>query len=308
MPQVSALIPHYGDPAHALALVGQLEASAANGEVEIIVIDDNSPVPYPDSASHTVVHRPRNGGFGAAVNSGAAVATGELLLILNSDLSVGPDFVKDLLRGAARFQPAIVSPRVTEDGETVFTSRRWPRPLHHVVEWLTPLARWRHHRWWQRLVGHDLAAHDSATSAHTDWLRGACLLIPREIFERLGGFDERFYMNSEEVDLAKRASLLKVARIELPTPIVAHAGGGSSDPLRRRGWVVDSRFRYHQIWGGARRLRVGLRVATGLNFCWNLTRAARGVDVNPRATRREELALIRHGWRARHDLRRAGTT
>ncbi len=289
--RVSVVIPHYGDPAPTLELVAAL-ASELRPEDELIVADDCSPVPFPDADGVRVVRRARNGGFGAACNAGAAAASGDLLLFLNSDLGVAPGFVADLVAAAAPWQPCVAGPRIIEGGRVDESARHFPTVTHQVVEWLIPLARWRDTRVLHEAVGHDLRAIEAADAVPTDWLVGAALLVPRAAFAAVGGFDERFHMNSEEVDLQRRLRDAGVPAIHLPTVSVTHAGGGSSDPALRRRWLVASRWAYARKWGGVARLRAGLTAATGVNLLWNGARRLAGRDTAPLRTARTELALI----------------
>ncbi len=289
--RVSVVIPHYGDPAPTLALLEQLKAQR-DCKLELIVADDESPIPFPQTPGVTVVRRERNGGFGSAVNTGAAAATGELLLILNSDLEIHEGFVADLVAAAGPWQPAVAGPLIMDhDGVPAWTARRFPAVGHHVTEWLTPLARARHTGWWHRAVGHDVPP-EPAAPAVTDWLVGAVLLLPLAAFRDAGGFDERFHMNSEEVDLQRRFRARGIPSVYLPSVVAIHAGGGSSDPALRRQWVVTSRLRYAEKWGGLMPLRLGLSAASAANAVVNTARRIRGTDVDPIATARDEWSLI----------------
>lgn len=290
-PTVSVVIPHYGDADPTLALVRQLMPQNPH---QIVVSDDCSPLPFPDTDGVLVVHRDTNGGFGAAVNSGAAHATGELILVLNSDLDVPSGLIDTLVATAAAWQPAIVAPRVLNHaGGVTLSARRWPTTLGQTVEWLTPLARWRQRPWLQRLLGHDARVLTTHAPVQVDWLVGAAFMLPLADFHDVGGMDERFFMNSEEIDLQRRLAARGLPRVYLPSVSVTHEGGGSSDPARRRQWLVTAQVRYAAKWGGARRLRAALAGATVVNFAWNCLRAVRGVDVAPVRVAREELALIR---------------
>ncbi|WP_026926307.1 glycosyltransferase family 2 protein [Granulicoccus phenolivorans] len=292
MASVSVVIPHFGDPAPTQELVRQLLAQQDSPIVEIIVSDDHSPTPFPPAPGIRVIHRETNGGFGANVNSGAAAATGEYLLILNSDLEIGPRFVADLVEAAAPWQPCVAgSAMVDPAGHPAPTARHFPTTGHQVTEWLTPLARFRDRRPLHEAVGHDTRAVRGATLP-VDWLVGAVLLIPTRVFRDVGGFDERFFMNSEEVDLQRRLRGVGIPSIYCGTVSVTHESGGSSDPGRRRTWLVDSRLTYANKWGGRRRLQLGLTAASVANLGWNTTRRLRGVDVAPVATLRSELDLI----------------
>lgn len=290
---ISVVIPHYGDAAPTLALVTQL-LPQLGGVHEIVVADDCSPTPFPATDGVRIVRRVSNGGFGAAVNSGAAAASGDLLLILNSDLDVRPTFVADLLAAASPWLPCVAGPRIVDPaGHVAPTARHFPTVGHQVVEWLTPLARWRDARVLHEAVGHDLTAVTADSATPTDWLVGAALLLPTTAFREVGGFDEQFHMNSEEVDLQRRLRERGVPSVYLPTVTVTHEGGGSSDPAKRREWLVASRWCYAEKWGGVPALKAGLTAATAANLLWNLGRRALGRDTRPLATARYELSLIR---------------
>ncbi len=290
MATVSAVIPHHGDPAPTLVLVGQL--TAQSHPVQIVVADDASPTPFPQVEGVQVIRRETNGGFGANVNAGAAAATGELLLVLNSDLSVEPTFVAEMVAAAGRLPATVLSPRVVDEaGNEAWTGRDFPRPHHQAAAWLTPLARWRESSGWHRAVGHDVRAHGS--EAPVDWVVGAAMLIPLADFRAVGGFDERFFMNSEEIDLQQRLRGLGVTAVALASPTVVHVGGGSSPSDARRRWLVDGQLQYADKWGSRRGLQATLVACTGINLAANGLRRAAGRDVHPLDVAREELSMIK---------------
>jgi GT2 family glycosyltransferase len=295
------VVPHYGSPDIPTPLLDALlsqQGGADRADLHLVLVDDASPEPFPARSGVEVVRREANGGFGAAVNTGAEVAEGELLLVLNSDLQVGPRFVADLLAGARPWLPAVVSPRVVgPDGLELATGRHFPRVRHQVTEWLVPLARWRATDALHRAVGHDVSARGG--EAVVDWVVAAALLVPLADFRAVGGFDERFFMNSEEVDLQRRLRERGLPSVVLAQPTAVHAGGGSSDAARRRQWLVRSRLEYADKWGGRRRLQAALGAATVTNLAWNTGRRIAGRDVAPLRTAREEAALLRRRTRSR---------
>jgi GT2 family glycosyltransferase len=289
-PAVTVVIAHYGDPEPTLSLVEQLRAQVP--APQLVVVDDASPTPFPGVVGARVVRRDENGGFGAAVNSGAEVATGDLLLVLNSDLTVPHDFIARCLEAHARFPDAVLSPRVVDEaGHQTWVGRDFPRIHHQVVEWLTPLARWRHTTSWHRGVGHDVRARD--VDRVVDWVVGAAMVIPLPAFRAVGGFDERFFMNCEEIDLQRRLRQQGVTSVALDSPTVIHAGGGSTPSHRRREWLTSSRLQYADKWGSRRPLQLALLVATAANLVVNSARSLLGRDVHPLLVAREELRLIR---------------
>jgi N-acetylglucosaminyl-diphospho-decaprenol L-rhamnosyltransferase len=298
---VSVVVPHYGDPAPTLALCRSLVSQVGLDAVQVLVVDDHSPAALPDVPGAEVVRRDVNGGFGSAVNSGVARATHSRLLVLNSDVVVEPTFVRDLVTAADAWWPAVVGPLVRRpDGRPEWSARHFPTATQQVTEWLTPLARFRHHRVLHEAVGHDTRAVPGATLP-VDWLVGAALLLPTEAFREVGGFDEGYFMNAEEVDLQRRLRARGVPSVFAGSVALTHVGGASSDPARRRQWLVDSRLRYATRWGGRRRLVAGLTAATAVNAVANGARRVAGRDVDPVAVAREELALIRRGGRPVRD-------
>jgi N-acetylglucosaminyl-diphospho-decaprenol L-rhamnosyltransferase len=293
MTAVTVIVPHYGDPEPAVALIKSLRRQMNSGIGQLVVVDDCSPVPFPDTDGVTVVRRRVNGGFGAAVNSGAAIAEHPLLLILNSDLEVGATFVSDFLLAASPWQPAVTSPQVLgHNGAPQSVGRHFPAVRHQVTEWLTPLARWRHLPALHEAVGHDTRCVDGAV-VPVDWVMGAAMLVPTSEFRAVGGFDEDFFMNSEEVDLQRRLRERGVPSVFIGTVSVTHEGGGSSDSGRRRHWLVDSRNLYAEKWGKPWTLRACLRAATAVNLAFNTVRRLTGSPVRPLEVARTEWQLLR---------------
>lgn len=291
---VSVVVPHHGDPAPTLALLDALRTQVGAPPLQLIVVDDASPEPFPDAAGVIVLRRESNGGFGAAVNTGVAAASQERLLVLNSDLQLDPAFVSSLIAAASPWPRTVAAPMVVGlDGATQWAGRRWPRTRHHVVEWLTPLARFRPRL--QEAVGHDTRCVAGAVLP-VDWVLGAALLMPADAFRAAGGFDERYFMNVEEVDLQRRLTAAGVPSVFLGTVQVRHEGGGSSDSARRVRWVTQARIRYAEKWGEhPGLLRFGLRGASAVNLVFNTGRRILGRDVRPVQTYRRELAAIRPG-------------
>lgn len=295
---VSVVIPHYGDPDPTLALVQslkvQIAAAASTSHLlsEIIVVDDQSPIIFPEIDGVTVIRRDRNGGFGSAVNTGIAAVESQLVLVLNSDLEISENFVVDFLAEAQPWQPAVVSPQVLgHDGAPQWVGRHFPTLTHQVVEWLSPLARFRHKKVLHEAVGHDTRCVTGAV-VPVDWVMGAAMLIPVEQFRAIGGFDEGFFMNSEEVDLQRRLREAGVPSIFLGTVAVRHEGGGSSDPERRRHWLVTSRFLYAKKWGKPRTLRLALSAASLVNLGVNTGRQLTGRRVDALGTFKQEMNYL----------------
>lgn len=261
---------------HAQTLVGQLTAQTGAPHLRVIVVDDASPQPYPPSDRVQLIRRATNGGFGAAVNTGMAAVETQYALVLNSDITIEPTFVTELLAAASPFQPAVVSPSIVNgDGEFQWPGRKFPRTFHYFVEWLTILARFKDTRWRHAAIGHDVRALPGMTTP-VEWVVGAAMLIPVAEFRAVGGFDERFHMNCEEVDVQRRLRFRGVSSVLAGSVTAVHAGGASSGTAQSRVQrLLDARFQYAGKWGqqpGV--LRLSILVASVLNAVHDKVRAA----------------------------------
>jgi N-acetylglucosaminyl-diphospho-decaprenol L-rhamnosyltransferase len=291
---VSVVVPHYGDPALALALVARLRAQRTERVVQLIVADDCSPQAFPATDDVEVVRLPVNRGFGSAVNAGAALATQPLLLILNSDVEPEPDFVDGFVAAAAHFLPAACSPALIEGEAWGPTAYHFPNASRQVVDALMPLARLRGSARLARFETTDNACRLGADQV-VDWVAGACVLVPTESFRAIGGFDEGFFMYGEDTDLGRRLHDVGVPSVFVGSVSLRHGLGGSSDPQRIARWNASARFRYARKWGFHRRLGAGLAAASLANFGYNAARRASGKDVKPVERVRYEWSLLRYG-------------
>ncbi|PMC74782.1 glycosyltransferase family 2 protein [Brachybacterium sp. UMB0905] len=292
------------------ALIGP-DVPAAERPGAVVVVDDASPEPLDPAAlpaGAELVRRPRNGGFGAAVNTGlthladhgAADGGGiDLALVLNSDLEIPPGFAANLVVHAAPWQPAVVGCRIIgPDGMSGHAARFFPTTSQQVIEWLVPLASQRHRDVLHRAVGHDLSADRGHGMIPVDWVSGAVLLLPLAQVREAGGFDEGYFMYCEEVDLQLRLRARGIPALLDADLTAIHAGGGSAgNEARRRRWLLGARLRYARKHGSIHALRAGLTAASCANLLWNTGRRAAGRDVNPLAVAREELTLIHRAGR-----------
>lgn len=302
--RLGVVIPVHGDIEPVLPLLAALAGPAVPGTdraARVVVVDDASPEPLdaedlPEGVE--LLHREANGGFGAAVNTGlAALARTPVIehaLVLNSDLDIPEGFCRTLLEHAVPWQPAVVGCRIVgPDGSSGYSARLFPTIGHQVVEWLVPLASQRHRDVLHRAVGHDLEAERGTGMTPVDWVSGAVLLLPLKQVRHVGGFDEGYFMYTEEVDLQLRLRREGIHSLLDADLEVCHVGGASSgNEERRRRWLVGARMRYARRHGNLHLLRAGMSLATGANLLWNAGRRAAGRDVRPLAVARDELQLI----------------
>lgn len=198
-----------------------------------------------------------NIGFGRACNLGAAHATGTHILFLNPDARVVANDPAGL-HGLWDRQPfGIVGlgvrapPPATDRGIGLRRERHWTRSCASAT---LGLVRPR-----------ELPAPRAAPRGRRHgWVSGGAMLVGRQEFERVGGFDPRFFMYHEDRDLSRRfiAHGLPVTTTRCVT--VVHRGGGSvagDFDARRTGWCVLSELEYIATWDGD---RTGVRAAAAM--------------------------------------------
>ena len=178
-------------------------------DVPVVVVDNDgidAPTPVPERPRLQVLREPRNLGFGAACNRGAAVATTPLILFLNPDARLRPGALEELVSAAAR------RPRAVAFNPTLLDGRGRPHAKRRSV--LLPRSQW-------------LSRVDAHSELEAPVLTGAALLVRAWAFERVGGFDERIFLYHEDDDLSLR--LRRFGPLWLvPDAVVDHAEGRSS--------------------------------------------------------------------------------
>jgi GT2 family glycosyltransferase len=207
---------------------------------EIIIIDndskDGSPG-YIDSIygrQVKIVKNAENKGFGAANNQGAKLAVGNILFFLNSDVIVESD-IASLISGflESREDYGIASPRLVmpDRKNQPFGFGRFPTPINIF-----------YYKFLNKFNGYK---KDQIIRA--DWVSGAALAIRKDIFMKIGGFDENFFMYYEDIDLCKRTADLGFKAAVLNNSKLIHIGGGSSresDSVKK--YYFDSQKYYFQ--------------------------------------------------------------
>lgn len=158
----------------------------------LIVIDNVSTDGSPELARQAgaeVISLHRRCGYGSCVNAGAREATGSRFAVLNPDiLFESADVVPRLERhldhpGIGLVAPALVLP----DGRLQDSARHIPTPVDLVL---------------RRRVSPDRGA--ISVSGEVPWVVGACFVVRRDAWEAVGGFDERYYLYFDDVDLCWR--------------------------------------------------------------------------------------------------------
>lgn len=239
LPTLDIIVVNWNTGRHLDACLRSIAAADRSGfALARVVVVDNASSDSSDEVSPagglplTVLRNRENVGFAAACNQGAADSSADYLLFLNPDTELN---AASLSRPAA-FMESRSAGRVgicgirLEDasGRPAIAGARFPSP-GGIFAAALGLPRLFPSRFPSRLIRLDEGDRDR----EVDQVVGAFFMIRRSLFARLGGFDERFFVYFEEVDLSLRVSRLGFASVVLAGASARHEGGVSSSRATR---------------------------------------------------------------------------
>ena len=168
-----------------------------------------------------------NLGFGKANNLAFAQSSGRVVLFLNPDTEVIGDAVDAMYDQLQRLpQAGAVGCRLLNGDGSVQTScvQRFPTVTNQVLD-----ADWLRVRWPDSPLWGTAALHsEDQTPQPVEAMTGACLMMEREVFQRVGQFGKEYFMYAEDVDLCHKIQAIGLQIYYLPQASVIHYGGGSS--------------------------------------------------------------------------------
>ena len=246
---LTIIIPSLNTMEHLRNMLRSLSSSAPPGPFDVIVVDmsstDGTVEMLGNEFPHVrVIGSVPNHGYGSATNVGLAEATGDHVLVCNSDLVFPDGSIERILEVLRQVNDTtLLGFRLQgADGSPQRSTHRLPGPFALVWMFAAPT------RYCSRLNSRLLGYLDEEAMTRrtpVGWVTGAALAAHRSLFERLGGFDEAFFMNSEEVDLCRRVHELGGKVVYAPEVTLTHVGGGSSsDPDLALRWLAQGKVRY----------------------------------------------------------------
>lgn len=224
---------------------------------EIIVVDNGSADGSADMVrarfpAAKLIVAADNPGFAAANNLAARSTSGDYLFLLNPDTIVRPGAIRHLATTLSD-DPTLgaAGPRLVEaDGRTQSSRRRFPSFRTLVYE-STPLQDWFGTPGWLR--PYYLADTPDTMPTNPDWLVGAAVMVRRNAWDSVDGFDAGFFMYFEETDLFRRLAAGGWRAAYVPAAEVVHYYGKSSEQniAARQARYARSKIRYTSKHHGA---------------------------------------------------------
>jgi len=294
-PDVSVIVVNYNTEGLLERMFAALDAARGDLAVQVIVVDNAS---RDGSVAYLRQHRPdveviandTNVGFGRGNNQAVALARGRYVLLLNTDAFVSPDtLTRTIAFMDAHAECGVLGVKlIGSDGRLQPSCRYFPTPWNTFLTFsglaaLFPRA---------QLI--DDMSWDHASVRACDWVPGCYYLIRREVIDRVGLFDPRYFLYFEEVDHCRAVRSAGWKVMYYPFTEVVHMGGESAQTdgqLNEAGKQISSLqiesellyFRKHYGLAGALAtvtlalVADAIKAGSGLLLHRNRSRAARAL-------------------------------
>ncbi len=223
---------------------------ATGRPLRVLLADNGSTDGAPERALHRdgvqLLRTGENVGYGSAANRGVAELGPEVgwVVVANPDIEWHPGSLDELLAAGQRWPRAgALGPLIRRSDGTVYPSARLlpalGRGIGHAL--LGPI--WPGNPWTRTYRQSDTALGERTAQ----WLSGSCLLLRRAAFESVGGFDSRYFMYFEDVDLGDRLVAAGWLNVYVPTAEVTHLGGHATSQASEQMLIEHHRSTYRYL-------------------------------------------------------------
>lgn len=270
--QLAVVTVTYSPGEHLQHFLETLDA-ATSASPQVILADNGSVDGAPEAAEQEfervrLLRTGENIGYGAAINRAVAEIDPsiEFIVVANPDIRWGVGSIDELLAAAGRWPRAgTLGPLVREPDGTVYPSARQVPALGSGIGHALLGALWPSNPWTTRY----LQENERLSERTAGWLSGSCLLIRRVAFDSIGGFDSRYFMYMEDVDLGDRLGRAGWHNVYVPTAQVTHAKGHAAGrhpelmlPAHHQSAYRFQADRHPRLWHAP--LRLALRAGLGV--------------------------------------------
>ena len=195
-PEITLSIVSHGHVAEVRSLLSDIERLAPGNIEVLLTLNSAADGPLENAlpeASGRIIRNRIPKGFGANHNAAFTLSQGKFFCVINPDIGLPANPFPTLLAALAKARVGIAGPRVSDSQGTVQRSfRKVPTPARLVR---------------RALSGANDYDYNNPAAGEVDWLAGMFMLFRRELYANLGGFDERYFLYYEDVDICCRARL-----------------------------------------------------------------------------------------------------
>jgi GT2 family glycosyltransferase len=203
---LSILIVNYKNSATLPDCLDSVYKTTQGLKFEVIVVDNDSK----DTGLKTVqtkfpkirwIQNNANQGFAKANNQAVAASKGKALLFLNPDTQLTENSTQSMI---AQLKPdsatGAVGPKVLNpDGSLQYSCRTFPTVWTSLFNRYSLISRFFPNN--KHTTRYLMTDYDHKKSREVDWVSGCCMMVPKSAFEKVGGFDEKYFLFNEDVDL-----------------------------------------------------------------------------------------------------------
>lgn len=229
--EISFIIVNYNYLKDIKLLISSMASSITENPYEIIVIDNASTdgsKAYFTALSQkqdnlTYLYLEQNRGYGAANNIGVKASNGNVVVLINPDTLVKERGFDTFILNALNENTGIVSPRIVyPDGKVQPNCGTYATPLTYILQSFRVgyfIRKFNLTSKLEAFINYFPALQKSFIGTYLenfsndeiqkkcDWVSGACLILKKEVFLKVGGFDENFFLYCEDEDLCRRVSM-----------------------------------------------------------------------------------------------------
>ena len=235
---ISVVIVTYNSRRHVDACLASLREHTRGVSYEVIVVDNASADGTSEHVAEAyawarVIVRRSNAGLSCALNEGVAASSGRFVMALNPDTRIDADVLAPLTAYLSEHPDAgVVAPKLLDDdGGLQLSCRAFPGYATALFGRYSMLTKMFPGNRFSR--GYLLSDFDHDSVRDVDWVSGASLMFPREVFDRLGGWDAGFFLFNEDVDFCRRVHDAGLRVAYVPAVAVYHEIGISKEAPAR---------------------------------------------------------------------------
>lgn len=209
--------------------------------LEEIILVDNSNEDLSEFENHLVktIHPSENIGYGAAINLGVKKATNNIIVAMNPDIEI----TRWELPGDWISNNLIIASGIPSEWTSI---RKFPSLLYDMTR-LSVKNLARPFQWIHYLSG-SISLENIVNPKQVDWVSGAMVISNKKTLRKLGGFDEKYFLFYEEIDLCQRATSLAIPCYIMPNiHFHLHSGTSSLSDVSDIKFIseIQSAKRYH---------------------------------------------------------------
>lgn len=241
--KLSVVITHYKTPELLMLCIDSIKETVKGIEYEVVVVDSETEKKNKDFilSRHPKVNFigfEKNVGYAKLVNAGIKEAKGEFVLILNSDIIILESAIDKLLNYFQRNPDiGIIGPQLVDFTKNIQTSCFSDPDWGAILARRTFLGKLKWGK--EKLKKFAISEWDKKSIREVDWVQGSAIFAKKEIIDKIGLMDERFFMYFEDADWCRRFREANYKVIYLPEAQMSHYYHRAS---KKWGFILDLLF------------------------------------------------------------------